>query len=695
MRSLRFRLIHFVAIAIFLSVGVVGMTAYLSSKKNQTLTVNELLHQTAAKAAEDIYNANEKEFVFLNTIARAPLFRDRNVPLEQKLQQLLAYMMDNPKKYQSIALLDENGMAHFANGYSFDFSQGLYYKEAKAGRNFISNPQYDPQLKIVSMFYAVPLYDMDNKFAGAIMSVIMGDWITQISNSITVGKGSHPIIISQRTKETISGISDRIAAGKEAMPVPADDGSPYSLLINDVISGNTSECTYIDPETNLQMCGAYRPVGTNCDWVVLASAPYDDYYKHLNQLLTQIVVFVIIALTVAGLASGFLITRMVRPLIVLKEKIFEIATGNADLRRRLKVMSQDEVGKVVDSFNTFTEKLQNIIFGIKESKDELIMAGDDLNASTQDTSAAITQIIANIESVHRQINSQSDSVHETAGAVNEIASNIESLEKMIENQSTGVHQASAAVEEMIGNIDSVNKSVSKMSTSFEHLTSSAQEGSNLQTAVNDKIEMIRTQSETLQQANLAISSIAEQTNLLAMNAAIEAAHAGEAGKGFSVVADEIRKLSETSSEQSKTIGEQLTQIQASIISVVEASQKSSEAFLSVITEINDTDEMVQLIKSAMDEQTEGSRQISIALRDMTDSTLEVRTASQEMAEGNKQILNEVRNLQDATGVMLRSMEEMSVGATKINETGVVLTEISGKIQNSIGEIGERIDEFEV
>lgn len=31
---------------------------------------------------------------------------------------------------------------------------------------------------------------------------------------------------------------------------------------------------------------------------------------------------------------------------------------------------------------------------------------------------------------------------------------------------------------------------------------------------------------------------------------------------------------------------------------------------------------------------------------------------------------------------------------EIFKTGVVLTEISGKIQNSICEIGERIDEFE-
>ena len=695
MKSLKFRLIHFVAICIFVSVGMVGTSAYMSSKKNQGLTVNELLKVTANKAAEDIYNTNEKEFIFLRTLAREPMFRNPEVDIKLKLEQLLAYINENPKKYQAIGLVDAKGMCYFANGYVTDFSQHPFYAACVQGKEFIANPQFEPISKSISMFYAVPLYDLNNNFYGAVMCVIMGDWISQVTNAITIGKNSHPAIISLRSTEIISGITERLEAGEEGLTPAKDDGSEYSMIIKKILNRETGTAFYTDPDTNINMCSYYRPVGSNCDWGVLVAAPYDDYYGHLRKLLSRIIVLVIIALTISGVVSTFLISQMVKPLIILKDKIYEIATGNADLRRRLKVMSKDEVGKVVDSFNTFTEKLQNIIFGIKESKEELTIAGEDLTSSTQDTSSAITQILANIDSMHKQINTQSSSVHETAGAVNEIASNIESLERMIENQSTGVQQASAAVEEMIGNINSVNKSVEKMSSSFEHLTNSAQEGSNLQNAVNDKIETIKSQSESLSEANTAIAAIAEQTNLLAMNAAIEAAHAGEAGKGFSVVADEIRKLSETSSDQSKTIGEQLTQIQASIISVVEASQKSSEAFLSVISEINDTDDMVQLIKSAMEEQTEGSRQISIALQSMTNSTLEVRTASQEMAEGNKQILEEVRNLQDATGVMLNSMEEMSVGATKINETGVVLTEISGKIQNSINEIGGRIDEFEV
>ena len=373
----------------------------------------------------------------------------------------------------------------------------------------------------------------------------------------------------------------------------------------------------------------------------------------------------------------------------------ELSAGDADLTKRVKILVRDEIGDLIIHFDLFCDKLQTIVREVKESKGVLESTGNDLSASTQDTASAITQIIANIDSISGQINNQTVSVDQTAGAVDEIVGNITSMDDMIERQSAGVAQASTAVEEMMGNIASVNKSVDKMAASFSGLESDAKTGFAKQQDVNERIKQIEEQSQMLQEANLAISSIAEQTNLLAMNAAIEAAHAGEAGKGFSVVADEIRKLSETSSGQSKTIGDQLKKIQDSIAEVVTASQETSAAFNSVSTKIQETDELVIQIKAAMEEQNAGSRQISDALKSMNDSTVEVQKSSKMMSQMSDKITREMSNLKDVATSMRDGMEEMGNGARKINETGTALGDISKQVQDSISKIGSQIDLMKV
>ena len=395
------------------------------------------------------------------------------------------------------------------------------------------------------------------------------------------------------------------------------------------------------------------------------------------------------------LIASITVFKALKPLKNVEDAILEIATGNADLTKRININLNNEVGRVVEGFNLFSQKLQEIISTMKDSKDELVFAGQTLQSSINETASSVAQITVNIDTIGSSISNQSSSVNETAGAVNEIASNIESLNRMIESQSASVEQASAAVEQMIGNINSVNNSVQRMAQEFKNLEARAIVGVQKQDDVNNKIEMIESESKALQDANTVISDIAEQTNLLAMNAAIEAAHAGEAGKGFSVVADEIRKLSETSSAQSKTIGDQLNKITHGIEEIVSSSQDAKKALSEISVGIKNTDNLVQEISNSMQEQEEGSKQISEALHNMNDSSSEVKTASLEMAEGNKAILSEIKHLQDATLSMKQGMDEVSDGAKHINHTSASLTDISGKMDASIRSMGDQVDLFKV
>jgi len=695
--SLQLKLLVMVLAIVIISTTIVSVVAYSRFSKSLTVSVDQKLGEVSDNVCHQIAAVNEKEFEKIRTLAKVPLLRDPSVPLEEKQAMLTSILKNLKGSYENLAFYDKEGFAITSDGRKLNLSDRAYFKIPMTGKEYISDPAFSTVINKVLQYYAVPVYDYTNTTIGVIVLLVNGNAFLNVISEIDVGAGMHPSIINRVTAQTIANVNENVDTGSATdneTKGELDTTKGIGIILGHVFAGLTGQEKFYDESIGINMIASYRPI-PDTDWSVFAVTSYDFYFAELIRLRISSLILTIISIVVSTLLSIILVRVFIKPLKLVQNSITEISSGNADLTKRIESSSNDEIGEVVKGFNKFTEKLQIIMEGIKNTKNELTEAGDSLKDSTQDTSASITQIIANIESVHNQISGQTKSVEQTAGAVNEIASNIEALERMIENQSSGVTQASVAVEEMIGNIQSVNRSVDKMAASFEQLISSAENGSKLQMEVNEKIENIRIQSDTLQQANQAIADIAEQTNLLAMNAAIEAAHAGDAGKGFSVVADEIRKLSETSTEQSMTIGNQLKSIQESIVTVVAASEQSSVAFEDVSSRIESTDELVRQIRGAMIEQQQGSMQINEALSSMNNSTAEVRSASKEMADGNKSILAEVTMLQDSTIAMKNSMEEMSVGARKINETGAALSEIAENIEQSIGEIGSQVDQFRV
>ena len=708
--SLKFKIIVFVVILINLAVIAIGLFARKElavSIDRDTQQIMELNVQNSVQILKDV---NKKEFYMLESIANLPFVRDESVALEEKVAQLAAIALADPVHFENVAFYSDEGICIRPDGAYVDVHDVDFFIQTLSGKHFIIDPL--PKSYMIEgasddtiMFYCIPVYSSTNpsKTIGILSTMVNGSDVYNLSESILIGENSHPLLISTSSgmpigPTTYDGMTAEDINAMQAGTLQEDDGTPktpWDMMMDDVIAGNSGYDILVDPASNQKKVVAYAPVGDVSGWSVVCAVPYDEYYSSLSKVTRGIVISIIVAAAIVIIGSLILVSILIKPLGFVKTSINDIATGDADLTKRIDIKLNDEIGDVVVGFNNFTEKLQTIIAQVKKSRDVLGNAGTALDSSTHNTAVSIDEILSRINSVHNQINNQYNSVQQTAGAVNEIASNIESLGNMIEKQSSGVSDASAAIEEMIGNIKSVNVSMEKMSESFDGLANSAQTGIQMQLNVNTIIEDIKNQSETLQDANTAIAAIAEQTNLLAMNAAIEAAHAGNAGKGFSVVADEIRKLSETSYSQSKTIGNQLNSIKDSIDHVVSASEESSKAFQDVTSKISDTEQLVHQIQAAMEEQNSGSMQISNALHSMNDSTIEVKTASVEMSQGNKAILEEVKNLQDATGIMQTSVEEMTQDAQKIKDTGLALREISEKMKSSINEIGGQIDKFRV
>ena len=610
-------------------------------------------------------------------------------------EAIIAWMQANPQyqhqdfDYEFFA--GRTAITHRVTGeIGANISDRAYYSEiVKGGKvDYIGNPI----VSRTSGKFVVPVstaaIDANGKTFGIFNAMVNIDRISEIVRESTMGTEGYAILID----------GDGIILSH-----------PNPQLIQTEMQGWQGINASIGPEgvyaaiqrtqrgpgqvaTNLT---AVTRVPNTPGWIFIMGISEAELNAVPNSIQNFTIILGAVVAIVLMVIAYMLLSRTAKMVKVVTSTVHDIATGDADLTKRINIARKDEIGFLINTFNGFVKKLQDIITSIKGSKNVLQNADGDLQHSIEDTASAITEILANIEGVTKQVLAQSTSVSETAGAVTQISQNIDSLEQMIENQSASVTEASAAVEEMMGNIGSVNTSVEKMASEFSSLEKDTQTGIEKQNAVKERIDEIAEQSAMLIEANTAIENIASQTNMLAMNAAIEAAHAGDAGKGFSVVADEIRKLSETSTEQSHTIGDELRKIVQSIEVMVNSSNESEEAFSAVGMRIKNTDMLVRQIKSAMDEQNEGSKQIFEALQSLNDNTAEVRSAAVEMSEGNKSILGEVRKLQDATEVIKESMSEMTEGAKEINQCGSVLADISRKVNDSVRQIGSEIDLFKV
>jgi len=372
------------------------------------------------------------------------------------------------------------------------------------------------------------------------------------------------------------------------------------------------------------------------------SASYDRFTQSINDaeeasitaleigLVISLLVIVIVTLT--GLFISMMIERNVMNVV---ETLDEIAKGEGDLTRRLVSKGNDEIGKLVNSFNAFIGKLQTIISQVSASTIQLSAAAEEMAAISEESKSSSSK-------QHKETGQVAAAMNQMTATVHEVARNAAQASQSANEANTETANGHTVVEETI---DSINKLAGEVEKAAEVIQQLEKDSENIGTILD------------------VIRGISEQTNLLALNAAIEAARAGEQGRGFAVVADEVRTLASRTQKSTEEIQTMIGNLQAGTAqavdvmgsgrkqaqSSVDSASRAGESLGTIASSVTTISEMNTQIATAAEEQTTVAEEINRNIINISELGEHVISSSEMTASSSEELTRLSVNLQDLVG----------------------------------------------
>jgi methyl-accepting chemotaxis protein len=367
-------------------------------------------------------------------------------------------------------------------------------------------------------------------------------------------------------------------------------------------------------------------------WVNELSVEADQQGK--KQTLTLLAVTSIVAFVIL-LGGLLLIRRIAGPINEITKQMQDIASGNGDLTGRINIKREDELGQLAIQFNTFVERIQQIVI-------QGTISAAQVNSTTQ-------QLVTSAASAEKRVKDQQQSINKIAVSIADMSSSLQVVTEHINGVSDATQSANESAINGMAELD--------LSTSHLQVITSEVE------LCAEIIEQLSKDSKSIGTVLNVIEQISEQTNLLALNAAIEAARAGDAGRGFAVVADEVRELAKKAQQSTVDIKsmiedlrsraanakEQMTNNQQTIDKTVQQTRLAEGAFRKVATKISDISAMSKQVAKTTEEQSTMSTVVHNNIATIKAQTEETTAEIQSSVEHCRSLMYQADELNKVVG----------------------------------------------
>lgn len=346
----------------------------------------------------------------------------------------------------------------------------------------------------------------------------------------------------------------------------------------------------------------------------------------------MLIILLVVGIVLGVMTAGFMSMMITVPLNETVAALEDIAEGEGDLTRRLKVRGKDEIALLANGFNKFVEKIHKAMTQVSGATTQLAAAAEEMSMITDDTSKGVLKQKSQTEMV--------------ATAMTEMASTAQEMARNAESAAASTNEADNHAIEGKQIMTKTMQAINLMASEVERVT--------------ETINSLEKQGEQISTIAEVIRGIAEQTNLLALNAAIEAARAGEQGRGFAVVADEVRNLASRTQKSTQEIEVMIEQLQSGTRDAATAMEEGrARAHASV--------EQVTLAESSLNEITTAVNEVMSMNTQIAEAAIQQGNVSEEISRNINTITEVADTTNEGTAQMSKASIDMAHLASDLQE----------------------------